>query len=191
MKLFIKLLFLILIVSIQACQVARQQPEVLPADLAIDQTLILPPSAEADSTEAAANLQRLNEQNQLVEFFSQSNEYHNFTIKKQQQLCRQLKQDYKENSDWKTAWLLVYALNDDFKCLTLSKSLGLLKAMQKDTEMNSQFYWLNAQQIKLFNDLRNAKRKSYSLSNKLKKENSKIEALKAIESDINDKLDGE
>ncbi len=191
MKLFIKLFFVILLLSIQACQLQNPTRVEDPVDLETNQSLIVPPNFDVDLAESNTNLNVKTEQVQLIDLFARSAKYHDFDNKKKQQLCEQFKQDYKQTSDWQTAWILVYGLNDNFKCMKLSESLTLLKTLQKSVEINSQLYWLNEQQIKLFADLLSSKRRIYSLSTKLKKENSKIEALKAIESDINDKLDGE
>ena len=191
MKLFIKLFFVILLFSIQACQLQNPTRVPVSADLETNKSLIVPPNFDVDSAESNTNLSVKIEQVQLINLFAQSAKYHDFDNKKKQQLCEQFKQDYKQTSDWQAAWILVYGLNDNFKCMKLSESLTLLKTLQKSVEINSQLYWLNEQQIKLLADLLSSKRRIYSLSTKLKKENSKIEALKAIESDINDKLDGE
>jgi len=191
MKVFIKLFFVILLFSIQACQLQTPTRVEAPIDLETNQSLIVPPNFDVDLAESNTNLNVKTEQVQLIDLFARSAKYHDFDNKKKQQLCEQFKQDYKQTSDWQAAWILIYGLNDNFKCMKLSESLTLLKTLQKSVEVNSQLYWLNEQQIKLLADLLSSKRRIYSLSTKLKKENSKIEALKAIESDINDKLDGE
>jgi len=191
MKVFIKLFFVILLFSIQACQLQTPTRVEAPIDLETNQSLIVPPNFDVDLAESNTNLNVKTEQVQLIDLFARSAKYHDFDNKKKQQLCEQFKQDYKQTSDWQAAWILIYGLNDNFKCMKLSESLTLLKTLQKSVEVNSQLYWLNEQQIKLLADLLSSKRRIYSLSTKLKKENSKIEALKAIESDINNKLEGE
>jgi len=153
-----------------------------------------------------------NEQDQLQRLFRQSKRYHELSKKQRQAACKRLKQDYNKKADWQIAWLLVYSLNDEFNCIKLSRSLKLLKEIKSTLDSSSQLVWLNNTQILLLEGLVKYKSKNKFLRSLLKKsqaqltqsqeeliqtqedlqkENSKIEALKAIETNINKKLENE
>ncbi len=119
--------------------------------------------------------------------------------KAQQQIqCEQLKLKYQTKPEWQTAWLLVYPLNDDFHCLSLNETIDYLQTLVASTEIYPQLAWLNKNQLKILKQLLKYQKKSISLrrqlkeaQKRLKEVNSKIQALKAIETSINKKLDGQ
>lgn len=117
--------------------------------------------------------------------------------------CKELEADYQQQGDWQSAWLLVYLLNDDFNCVSQTKTLKLLKAIQLDKDFNSSLKWLNHNQIELISKLlslqaknNNYKKKNNNLEAQLKETGiqlqnviSKIQALKVIETTINQKTE--
>ena len=125
--------------------------------------------------------------------FLQGMQYQELSKQQQQTKCNKLKQDYQAQTNWQTAWLLVYSLNTNFSCINLNKTLDLLNDIQNTPGVNAQLLWLNKNQIQLLNNLQ---KKNNSLQNQLNETEiqlqqviSQIEALKAIETSINKKLD--
>lgn len=161
--------------------------------------------SEYRSTSIIKKASNVQKQEQIQRLLRQSKRYDELSNKQRHAACKRLKQDYKKQANWQTAWLLVYTLNDDFNCVKKSKTLKLLKAIKADQGTSTQLQWLNNNQILLLKDLDNYKTKNNNLRKQLKKvhiqlklaqnalklENSKIEALKAIETNINKKLDNE
>jgi len=129
------------------------------------------------------------------------NHYSRQTKDQQQLNCKQLKQQYDKKKNWQQAWLIAYSLNKNFSCISLSKTLSLLKEIQTELKPTDSLYWLNENQIQLFNTLsylqsknRKYKRKNAGLKEKLNEAEiqlqdviSKIQALKVIETTINQK----
>jgi hypothetical protein len=174
MKLVFKLFFFLLVLSSSSCQlhVSAQEPLLL-------------------SSESV-------EQEELYILLMQGKRYQRFTRLQQQAECAKLKQEYQNHAHWHTAWLLVYALNYDFSCVSLDETRDLLNTIQAATSSNNPLLWLNKNQIKSLTDLDKFQKKSNTLRRKLKhaqkrlkKANSKIQALKAIETSINKKLSNE
>ncbi len=145
------------------------------------------------------------EQDQIYRLLRQSKRYDELNKRQRLATCKRLKLDYQILSDWKTAWLLVYSLNDDFNCINQDKTLELLKVIQEAQGTSTQLQWLNNNQIILLMDLDKHKTMNNNLSiqlnktqlqliktqEQLKKANSKLQALTAIETNINKKLDNE
>jgi len=143
------------------------------------------------------------EQNQdkILSLLRQGNRYSNLSTKEQQAVCKRLTLDYHQHEDWQTAWLLIYSLNNNFKCVNLNKTIALLKSIQTDITVNPSLQWMNIQQLKLLHkhqslQLRNNKylRKNSHLKTQLNEAEiqlqnviSKIQALKVIETTINQK----
>lgn len=145
---------------------------------------------------------------------------HNQDLTKREQIskCNQLKKGYQTNPNWQTAWLMVYTLNEDYSCMNQKETLNLFKKIQIMPGVSPQLLWLNKSQIlwhsklkqsgklqskikqsgKLQSKLNKVQKKNNSLQNqleitknKLEQVNSKIQALKTIETNINKKLDKE
>ena len=145
------------------------------------------------------------EQDQIYRLVRQSKRYDELSKRKRQATCKRLKLDYQILADWQTAWLLVYSLNDDFNCIDKDKTLELLQAIREAQGTSTQLQWLNNNQIILLMELDKQKTKNKSLSirlnkaqleqiqtqQQLKKANAKLQALQAIETNINKKLDNE
>ncbi len=145
------------------------------------------------------------EQDQIQRLIRQSKRYDELSKKQRMATCKRLKLDYETEKKWQTAWLLAYTLNDNFNCIKQNKTMELLKAIQSDLGMSTQLQWLNNNQILLLeqvaklkdknkflrNQLKNTTAKLNQAEEDLKKEHLKIEALKAIETNINKKLDNE
>ncbi len=174
MKLLFKLFFFFLVLGSSGCQlhVTDQEPPII-------------------SSEPV-------KQDKLYSLLIQGKRYQQFTKLQQQAECTKLKHDYQIQAHWHIAWLLVYALNNDFNCLSLDETLDLLNAIQTAQNSSNPLLWLNNNQIELLNDLDKLQKKSNTLRRKLKqaqkrlkKSNSKIQALKAIEASINKKLSNE
>lgn len=143
------------------------------------------------------------EQEQIFSLLRQGKRYDELSDPHRQAVCKRLKLDYQQHADWQTAWLLVYSLNDEFNCISLNDTLILLVAIQAAHGSSSYLHWLNKNQMKLLMDLntyhknrnslrvqlKNSKEQLKDSQELLKKENTKIEELKAIETSINKKLD--
>ena len=135
------------------------------------------------------------DQQQLYNLFERSTRYNDLSKLQQEAECIKLKQDYKTQAYWYTAWLLAYPLNSNFSCVNLDKMLELLNVIQTAPDSNHQLRWLNNNQIDLLTNIDKLQKKSSSLrkqlktaQKRLKKANSKIKALRAIETSINKKL---
>lgn len=134
-------------------------------------------------------------QEQLNDLFLQGMEYQELNKHQQREKCNSLKQEYKNNPHWQTAWLLVYSLNSNFSCLNLNKTLVLMNKIQNTSGIHTQLLWLNQNQINLIKTLQKS---NNSLQNQLNETEiqlqqviNKIQALRAIETSINKKLDNE
>ena len=140
-------------------------------------------------------------QDQILSLLRQGSRYSDLSKKEQQTVCKRLTLDYQQHNDWQTAWLLIYSLNNNFKCVNLSKTITLLKSIQADIAVNPSLQWLNIQQLQLLNkhqslQTRNNRylRKNSHLKTQLNEAEiqlqnviSKIQALKVIETTINQK----
>lgn len=124
------------------------------------------------------------QQEEVYTLLLQGKRYSQLNKHQKQTECLKLKNDYQTQSHWHTAWFLVYALNNDFNCVTLEETLSLLDTIQTAPDKSKLLLWLNKYQIDLLTDLDKSQKE-------LKKTNSKIQALKAIEANINKKLDNE
>lgn len=174
-----KIILLASIVTIQGCQ-------------------LLPPShllPKVKFTEAEL------EQDQIYRLLRQGNRYSALTNEERDVVCKRLKLDYQEHGDWQTAWLLVYSLNSHFNCINFKQSIILLKTIQAKNDFNLHLKWLNNNQLQLLNKLNRLQsrnnifqRKNNNLKSKLNEAEiqlqdviSKIQALKIIETTINQK----
>ena len=178
MQLLFKLLFILLALTIQGCQFldTLQSSPVIPS-----------------------------EQEQIYRLLQQGRSYAELNEPVQQIICERLKKDYQTQADWQTAWLLVYSLNTKFSCVNQNETQALLKAINTALEPDGLLLWLNKNQLESLNEINSLQskidkrqRKNSRLKNQLtvtKKQleevNSKIQALKAIETSINKKLDNE
>ena len=136
------------------------------------------------------------EQAQAYNLFLRGAKYAELDKQQRKIACKQLKLDFKTQEDWKTAWLLAYAVNYNFTCISLNRSIELLNIIKNDPDTIPQLHWINNNQINHLKILQKSVTAKANLAIKLKKsedelkqESSKIEELKAIESDINKKLD--
>ncbi len=139
----------------------------------------------------------------LYTLFQQGMKYQQMTEAQQQVQCNKLKQAYKVEAKWQTAWLLVNSLNDDFKCISLIETIALVASIEKAPEMSPTVLWLNKNQAQLFNKLKSKQIKVLGLDEKnkqlqaqikrgetqIKQAVDKIKALKSIETHVNKKLD--
>ncbi len=148
--------------------------------------------------------------NQVQNLLQQGTQYSKLNKEGRKQACKQLILDYEVQRDWQSAWLMIYLLNDDFNCLSKTKTIELLKTIQSDKNMAVSLKWMNNNQINLLNSLIYFQ----STKNKFKKKNnylesqlegtrvqleqaevqlkdviSKIQALKVIETTINQKTE--
>lgn len=115
--------------------------------------------------------------------------------------CRKLKKRYQQKADWQTGWLLVYSFNRNHKCLSLQKKIDIIRKINSAENPSNELLWLNNNHLNLLselNDLKRLQQKNINLrtqlkrtQKELKKENSKIKALKEIETSINKKLGNE
>ena len=174
MQLVFRLFFFLLVLSCSSCQFHTGDQE----------SLIISSDPE--------------QQEELYSLLMQGKRYQQFSKLQQQTECRKLKHDYQIQSNWRTAWLLVYALNNDFSCVSLDETLEMLNTIQTAQNSTESLLWLNKNQIELLANLDKLQKKSASLrkqlkkaQKRLKKANSKIQALKAIETSINKKLGNE
>ncbi|MBE0470738.1 MAG: hypothetical protein IBX55_14680 [Methyloprofundus sp.] len=152
------------------------------------------------------------QQEQVYYLLKRTQQYSVLDKKQSTLACKELTLEYEKNPDWQIAWVLVYALNSDFSCVNLGDAIKLLKAIQAQQAGGMQLQWLTKAQIKVLEDIKEQYNKNSSLRSQLKASegqlamtqeqlgiaqdqlvelSSKIQALKAIESSINKKLDYE
>jgi len=176
---FLKLSLLCLTLTLQGCQLLSS-PNL---------------SAKVESTEAEL------EQDQIHRLLRQGIRYDTLSTEERHVVCKRLKLDYQEHEDWQTAWLLIYSLNKNFDCINAKQTLILLKTIHAKKDFNLHLQWLNNNQIQLLNKLNRLQsrnnlfqRKNNSLKSKLNEAEvqlqdviSKIQALKIIETTINQK----
>ena len=125
----------------------------------------------------------------------------NLDLQQQKIECKKLNNLYKNEKNWQAAWLLVYSFNRDFHCVSIQKKIDLMQAMNSADSSNFELQWLIDNHLNLLTELRTLRtlqKKNNTLRTRLKdtqkqlkQENSKIEALKEIETSINKKLDNE
>ncbi len=152
------------------------------------------------------SLVTLDDQNhQMQRLLNYGEQYNELGKEQRRSLCKKLKQDFKTQDNWETAWLLVYSLNDNFNCVSLKESLSMLNSIQNAKNPNKHLQWINKNQIKLLNNLNNfqkqnnkvhkrnryihtkldqSKQQLEELNAKLEELNAKIQELKAIETSI-------
>ncbi len=186
MHLFLRLFLLLILLSNQACQFTT------PKNTKITQK---------------TNKQLVN-QKQVYQILDQGMIYYNFDKQKKAAECKKLKQKYKNKPDWQTAWFLVYSLNTEFRCLRLGRTLELLNSIQIMPGVYPQLLWINENQLQLHQKLNKLHKLPIKLNRTLKQNNnlqnqlneteiqrqeaiSKIQALKAIETSINKKIEDE
>ncbi len=152
--------------------------------------------------------QHIPEKTQLISLLEQSAKLTELNPQQQAAACPRLKNAYAKQASWETAWLLVYALNIDFKCMPLNKTLALLNEMQTLLIPFPELQWLNKSKTNTLktikslqtSNIRNKKRlktktrrlkqsqlELEATQNQLKEMQDKIQALKAIETRINKK----
>lgn len=187
MPIYIKLIYVCIVISLSGCQLLN------------DLKSSFNNSQESESSAPFATDQ--NDEEKLYQLLFLSSQYSRQTQEQQQLNCKQLKQQYEKKKNWQQAWLIVYSLNKDFSCISLSKTLSLLREIQTELKPTNSLYWLNDNQINLLNKLsylqaknKKFKRKNAGLKEKLNEAEiqlqdviSKIQALKVIETTINQK----
>jgi len=138
-------------------------------------------------------------QDPTLQLLALGNKYSAQSEQQQHALCKQLKLEYETQKEWQKAWLLIYSLNSNFNCISMSKSLHLLQSIQKPLKSEMPLYWLNNKQIQLLKSISylQVKNKKIKLKNshlkdqlnkvesQLQEITSKIQALKIIETTIN------
>ena len=159
--------------------------------------------AEERVTEKVAETETDRQHDQIHSLLRLGKQYSKLSKEGLQDACKQLELDYLHQKDWQSAWLLVYLLNEDFNCVNQAKTLKLLKAIQSDKEFSTSLKWLNHNQIELITKLislqtknNNFKKKNNNLEKQLNETEtqlqdvvSKIQALKVIETTINQKTE--
>jgi len=138
---------------------------------------------------------------QSYQILQLSNLYGSKTLQEQKLICEQLKSKYEVKKSWLTAWLIAYSVNNNFNCVNIKGTLALLKSIQQLQGVSSPLYQLNSNQIQILKKLSYLQTKNWNFRHKnsvLKKEIteaevqlqeviSKIQALKVIETTINQK----
>ncbi len=179
-----KLNILLIVVALQGCQL-----------LADSKT----PFSFSDESNHSVKVDT--NQDPTLQLLALGNKYSTQSKHQKRVLCKQLKLEYKTQKTWKTAWLLTYSLNNNFNCISLSKSLHLLKTIQESLKPEEPLYWLNNKQIQFLKTIsylqvknKKFKRKNSGLKDQLngvevqlQEITSKIQALKVIETTINQK----
>lgn len=169
------------------------------------------PVADTGQEQAYDVLRRI-QQGQVYDLIKRTQQYSVLNKKQSMLACKELTQEYDKNPDWQVAWVLVYALNSDYSCVKLGDAIKLVDTIQMQQGAGLQLQWLNKMQIKVLEDIKRQYNKNSSLRGQLKESkeqlaitqeqmeiaqeqlielSSKIQALKAIESSINKKLDYE
>ena len=193
MKKVTLLFFSFILLSLQGCQTPFFETGVPAEDLS------LPAEKSSVNAEPSIPPEAFSvpvEQAQIYNLFIRGMRYSELDESQLKIACKQLKEDYASQADWQIAWLLVYAVNHNFSCISLNKASELLHAIEADPSVSNQLQWINHHQINVLDILQKSLTNKANLMVKLKKaqaeleqENNKIEELKAIESDINKKLD--
>jgi len=175
--------------------------------------LFSPPESVAGTDQGQTyDVLRVIQQGQVYDLLKRTQQYSVLNEKQSTRACQELTQEYDKSPDWQVAWVLVYALNSDFSCVKVGDAIKLLDMIQTQQSSRLQLQWLNKAQIKVLEDIKEQYNKNSSLRSQLKKSeeqlviaqeqmeivqdqlvelSSKIQALKAIESSINKKLDYE
>jgi flagellar motor switch/type III secretory pathway protein FliN len=194
MRKLVNPLFYLLLISLQGCYTTL--PSESTAETNSEAVVVTPHARPSQSFPPPGSFSMAPEQAGVYHLFLRSMQYQGLEKSQQKIACKQLKQDYDSLANWQTAWLLVYAINADFSCIPLKRSLELLQTIQAAPDSSAQLQWLHSNQINLLNQLEKMQKEKINLNRQLQKvqaeleaENSKIEALKAIETDINKKLD--
>lgn len=185
MKLQTRLLFLLVTTICQSCGMLPHQKPLS----------VLPLNHELKH--------ELKEQRQVFNLFVQGMKFQALSPEQQKLECNILKKSYQQDLEWHAGWLLVFLSGDKFTCIELSEKLEIMKSMAKTKNQLLPLDWLNKNQIYLLNTIRDVSRENVRLKDDLNKVNvnlskvnvnlneinSKIDALKAIENGINEKLD--
>jgi hypothetical protein len=182
--------FLLLVTALlaQGCQILHSYPYY---------------KVEKRETEKVAETETDRSHDQIHSLLQLGKQYRKLSKEGLPDACKQLELDYLHQKDWQSAWLLVYLLNEDFNCVNQTKTLKLLKAIQSDKEFSTYLKWLNHNQIVLITKLislqtknNNFKKKNNALATQLNEAEtqlqdviSKIQALKVIETTINQKTE--
>jgi len=173
-----KLFFLVLILNLQGCQ----------------SFLLGNPSPPVVYKVPAG----LPEQEQAFYLLKLTQQYSELNKNQEALACKELTKEYAINPTWQVAWVLVHGLNNDFKCLSLSKTQKLIIDIQAKQSFDLQLQWVNENKARDLKGIqvRNKKysrlrRKFNESQEQLQELESKIQALKAIESSINKKLNYE
>lgn len=189
MKKYLILLLCLLLISLQGCQTLLPEKDVVPMPVETPLAVTAPITQAIDYSATT-------EQIQLYKLLIRGERYAELEGQQRIIACKQLKEEYRIQADWQTAWLLVYAVNHNFNCIKISSAIELLHTLKTNPDTSTSLQWMNSNQINVLNRLRKLQIEKAHLSNQLKKaqrqlkqESSKIEELKAIESDINKKLD--
>jgi len=189
MKKYLILSLYLLLISLQGCQVPLLEKDVDPMPVEMPLAVIDPIIQTIDYSATI-------EQIQLYNLLVRGGRYAELAEQQRKIACKQLKEDYRIQADWQTAWLLVYAVNHNFNCIKISRAIELLHIMAANPDTSTALKWMNSNQINVLNSLQELQIEKAKVSNRLKRaqrqlkqENSKIEELKAIETEINKKLD--
>ncbi len=169
-------------------------------------------SIESTAHEQPYDVVRRIQQGQVYDLLKRTQQYYVLNQKQRTLACKELRLEYDKNPDWQVAWLLVYALNSDFSCVQLGEAITMLGVIQTQQSAGLHLQWLNKEKIKILESMKEQYNQNRRLRNTLKKSeeqlaitqeqieiaqdqlvelSSKIQALKAIESSINKKLDYE
>ncbi|MBL1319900.1 MAG: hypothetical protein COA63_002400 [Methylophaga sp.] len=189
MKKHLTLCLYLLLINLQACQAYLPEEKVLPMPVETPLAVTKPVAQVIDYLITV-------EQVQIYNLLEQGRRYAGLEGPQLKIACQQLKEEYRIQADWQSAWLLVYAVNHNFSCININRTIELLQVLEADPDTSASLLWMNNNQINVLNRIRKLQTERTYLSNKLKKaqtalkqENSKIEELKAIETDMNKKLD--
>lgn len=189
MKKYLILSLYLLLISLQGCQVPLLEKDVDPMPVEMPLAVIDPIIQTIDYSATI-------EQIQLYKLLVRGGRYAELEEQQRKIACKQLKEEYRIQADWQTAWLLVYAVNHNFNCINISRAIELLHIMVANPDTSTALQWMNSNQINVLNSLQELQIEKAKVSNRLKRaqrqlkqENSKIEELKAIETEINKKLD--
>lgn len=189
MKKYLILSLYLLLISLQGCQTPLLEKDV-------DPTPVEMPLAVTDPIIQTIDYSATIEQIQLYNLLVRGGHHAELGEQQRKIACKQLKEEYRIQADWQTAWLLVYAVNHNFNCINISRAIELLHIMAANPDTSTALKWMNSNQINVLNSLQKLQIEKAKVSNRLKRaqrqlkqENSKIEELKAIETEINKKLD--
>lgn len=158
--------------------------------------LPLPVASPEDAKQLASPLFCGGEGKQAAQLLKQGAYYHQLTGERRQTVCRQLSQLYQDQNYWQAGWLLAYSFSDKPSCITHKQRQAILSQLQQSGQLSEYLTWLNdnyRQTLGYIDRFKQSKAQHKQERDALQQENARlkaqIQALKAIEKTINQRID--